>query len=100
MARSIANEFYRSTEWEKTRKAFMLYKNGLCERCLAKGHYEPARIVHHKIHLTPSNLHDPNIAFGFDNLEALCQDCHNKEHFGDETERRYEIGADGKLKIF
>ena len=24
--------------------------------------------------------HDPNIALGFDNLEALCIDCHNAEH--------------------
>lgn len=97
MARSIANEFYRSTEWEKTRKAFMLYKNGLCERCLAKGHYEPARIVHHKIYLSEDNYKNPAVSLNFDNLEALCRDCHNKEHFADETERRYQIGKNGEL---
>ena len=25
---------------------------------------------------------DPNIALNPDNLEALCLDCHNREHFG------------------
>lgn len=97
--RSIDNEFYRSQAWEQTRRAYMKSQSGLCERCKARGRFEPARIVHHKIYLTPENQNDPDIAYGFDNLEALCQDCHNKEHFGDETGRRYEVGRDGKLKI-
>ena len=28
-------------------------------------------------------MSDPEKAFAFDNLEALCQACHNKEHFGE-----------------
>ena len=38
-------------------------------------------IVHHKVHLTADNIYDPATTISFDNLELLCMDCHNKEHF-------------------
>ena len=50
---------------------------GLCERCQQLG-----KILHHKKKLTPQNIDDPDIALNWDNLEFLCLDCHNKEHFG------------------
>jgi 5-methylcytosine-specific restriction endonuclease McrA len=37
-------------------------------------------MVHHKKHLTPDNIWDPDITLDWKNLEALCIDCHNKEH--------------------
>lgn len=46
-----------------------------CERC-----GRPAQICHHKKHLDDVNVHDPTVALSFDNLEALCIDCHNTEH--------------------
>ena len=70
-----AEKFYKSKAWKKTRKAYYISKYGLCERC-----GRPGDIVHHKIHLNPSNINDPNITLNFDNLELVCQDCHNKEH--------------------
>jgi len=36
--------------------------------------------VHHKIHLTPHNIDDPNITLSEDNLELLCRECHAIEH--------------------
>lgn len=36
--------------------------------------------MHHKVHLTSENIHDPAIAFGHENLELLCHVCHNKLH--------------------
>lgn len=80
MSREFAKLFYDSVEWESCRKAYMSSVGGLCERCLAKGLITPAKIVHHKQHLTPSNINDPNITTGFSNLEALCWDCHAEEH--------------------
>lgn len=94
--RSIDNDFYRSVEWERCREAYLQKVNHFCERCKAKGIYEPARVVHHKIYLNEENWKDPTIAYGFDNLEALCQDCHNKEHHKSGHDR-YEIGSDGSL---
>jgi hypothetical protein len=38
--------------------------------------------VHHKIYLNESNIDDPNITLSHDNLELVCHDCHNREHFG------------------
>ena len=37
--------------------------------------------MHHKIHLDYTNVYDESIALSEDNLEGLCIDCHNKEHF-------------------
>ena len=51
MAKSIDRTFYCSREWEVCREAYLQKVNHLCERCKAKGIYDPANIVHHKIYL-------------------------------------------------
>ena len=38
-------------------------------------------IVHHKCYIDANNIYDTSITLNFDNLELLCMDCHNKEHF-------------------
>lgn len=73
-----AEWFYKSNAWTECRYAFLVSKYFICERCSGA-----AVIAHHKIYLTPQNIHDPDITLNWDNLEALCQDCHNKEHHGD-----------------
>lgn len=75
MAKEFAKLFYKSKAWRDCRAAFVLSRFGLCERC-----GQPGDIVHHKIKLTPSNINKPNVALNWDNLELLCQDCHNREH--------------------
>lgn len=75
MAKEWAEPFYKSKAWRKCRHAYFIYRHGLCERC-----GRPGDIVHHKIHLNPSNINNPNVTLNFDNLELLCIDCHNKEH--------------------
>ena len=82
MAREFAEDFYRSSAWKKTRAAFAKSKLGICERCGGVG-----EIVHHKIYLTPKNISDPNISLDWNNLELLCQECHNREHFGESEVR-------------
>ena len=94
--RSIDRKFYESKTWRDCQKAYMTKVNHLCERCLARGRYEPARIVHHKVHLTAANLGDPELMYGFDNLEALCIDCHNTEHRRSEKAKRWKF-VDGEL---
>ena len=78
--RSIDDRFYRSPRWKKCRAAYIKHRQsidgGICEIC----HEQPGRIVHHRIHLTPDVLDDPDICFGFGNLELVCLDCHNIEH--------------------
>lgn len=71
--------------------------HGLCERCLKNGDLVPAKIVHHKIYLTPQNINDPRITLDYSNLEALCQDCHNREHHLEKRVRRYRVDSSGKV---
>lgn len=85
--------FYNSIAWGETRAAYMLSKQGVCERC-----GEPAKIVHHKTYITKDNISNPYITLSWENLEALCQDCHNKEHHRNDRTRRYSFGVDGELK--
>lgn len=72
MAQEWARWFYNSGRWKKARRRYYENKHGICERCGAKG-----LIVHHKIPITPENIHDDNITLNDENFELLCQDCHN-----------------------
>ena len=73
MAKEFAKKFYRSKAWLKCRAAYITSVFGLCEKC-----QRPGYILHHKKELTPENINDPEIALGFDNLQYLCLDCHNR----------------------
>lgn len=85
--KDYARSFYKSTAWKKTQASYMVSKHYICERC--KG---VARIVHHKTYLTPENITDPHISLNWDNLEALCLQCHNKEHYDKEKLKNYTRG--------
>lgn len=50
-------------------------------------------IVHHKIYIGYKNIYNPNVTLNFNNLELLCRDCHNKEHFADDL-----FDAEGFIK--
>jgi 5-methylcytosine-specific restriction endonuclease McrA len=77
MAKDYARGFYNGKAWRDTQAAYMMSQHYVCERCGGM-----ARIVHHIQYITPQNIHDPNITLSWDNLEALCIDCHNAEHMG------------------
>ena len=92
--------FYKTIKWKECRKAYMKYARGLCEECLKKGLITPAEIVHHKIHLTPENMNDPNIALNWDNLEAVCRPCHAEIHEGQNRKpRRYTVDLFGRVEV-
>lgn len=95
MAKDFAKTFYASQVWRDTRAAYRKSRGGLCERCLAKGLIKPAAIVHHKIYITADNVDDPNVVLNWDNLEALCRECHEDEHRG--TQTRYSVDEYGRV---
>lgn len=95
--KDFATAFYKSKRWQHTRAAYLASVGGLCERCIRKGIYHPAVIVHHKVYLTAENINLPGVALGWSNLEALCRDCHEDEHAG--QDRRYKIREDGTVEI-
>lgn len=80
MATEWASKFYESTHWKKCRDAFRSYKRGLCEECLKRGVITAGTEVHHKIPLTPANIHNPNITLNWKNLTLLCAPCHHAIH--------------------
>ena len=99
----VKTKFYNSSKWRKLAKAYAESKGYICEVCRNK--YAKSTIVpfykqfhvHHKIELTTENIDNPDIALNWDNLEALCQDCHNKEHHAAADTRRYKFDADGNV---
>lgn len=93
MSREFAEAFYHSAAWLQARRLAMELHYGVCERC-----GRPAKIVHHKIHLTPVNISDPDISLGQDNLMVLCIDCHNRIHAKDSSVREgLEFDGTGQL---
>ena len=82
MAQDFSKSFYQSTQWQDCRRAYIARVHGMCEHCLSKGKYNPGYIVHHKVTLTPGNINDPNITLNHEQLEYVCLDCHNEEHYG------------------
>lgn len=76
MAREFSKSFYNSTAWKKVRNAYVQMRFGLCERCGAPD----SKQVHHKVYLDEHNINNPDITLNFNNLELLCDICHQKEH--------------------
>lgn len=92
------HKFYETPEWKTVRENYRKKVGGLCEYCLARGIYNACEAVHHKIHVTPQNMYNPQITLNEDNLVALCRECHGNEHRKDNP--RYIIDKDtGEVQI-
>ena len=89
-----AKWFYNSEFWDLVRAAYYKHANGLCEDCK-----RPGEIVHHMIHLTPQNIHDPHITLDWSNLKLVCRECHSKYHPKGKTNQneRYSVDENGNI---
>ncbi len=94
--KEYAREFYQSAAWKRARQQAIKNANGLCERCIRTGIYRAGAIVHHRIHITPKNINNPYITLDVNNLEYVCEDCHNKEH-STKQHKRYGFDQNGNL---
>lgn len=92
----FAHQFYVSPEWIRCRRLYADSVGRLCERCYAADKIVPGTQVHHKIRLTPQNINNPEITLNWDNLELLCDDCHNDEH---KKGVRWRADAEGHVVI-
>lgn len=90
--KSWAEGFYKSDNWQKTRTAYLKSQHYICERCGM-----PAKVVHHRKWLTRDNIGSPYISLCWDNLEAVCQDCHNREHHRGSRTARYRYDSEGNI---
>ena len=100
-------EFYNSKGWKRNRVAYAIAHHCICERCgrpvyvsgvtnyLPKGK-RLKYVVHHKEHLNDDN-YTTDLAYDWNNLELLCIDCHNREHYEQSTKEGVMFDADGCL---
>lgn len=72
---------YHSTQWIKLREAFFI-ENPLCQNCLEKGIIKPTEEIHHIIPISKGETLEEMKTIGYDwnNLRALCRDCHKEIH--------------------
>ena len=92
-----AEKFYSSEAWHRCRASYLKKVGGLCEVCLKQGLVTPAEIVHHKVHLAPSNIDNPAVTLNFDNLQALCWQHHAEAHSPRISSRRYTVDEMGRV---
>lgn len=80
MAHDYAKQFYASEAWHRCRLGYISHRRsidgGMCEECRE----HPGYIVHHREHLSPANIQDPEVSLNWDNLEYVCKDCHDRIH--------------------
>ena len=95
--KDYAKAFYKSKAWRECQQTYKSMVGGLCEECLANGIYTAGVIVHHKEHITPDNITDPNVTLNYNNLKLVCRDCHAREHSS--RQHRYFYDDLGNLAI-
>lgn len=71
-----ARAFYKSAAWQKVRIIILQRDNYLCQECLKNNKLTVANTVHH---IEPL-LDNWDKGLDEENLEAICESCHNKEH--------------------
>lgn len=75
---------YHTQQWKRLRR-LVLSQNPLCQRCWR----EVARVVHH---IKPAREY-PELQYVLENLEALCDSCHNKESQREKTATNLQPAA-------
>lgn len=85
--KEFAKTFYKSKAWQQCRRSYIakrrMIDGGVCEVC----HQRIGYIVHHKEHLTPDNINDPETTLNHENLSYECKQCHD-EHEGHGIKRK------------
>lgn len=75
------SKFYQSTPWRRVRK-IKLQLNPLCEECERNGRIVSGRVIDHIIPISRGGG-----ALSLENLQTLCDSCHNKKS-GQESHTR------------
>ena len=70
-----AEAFYKSKEWNRIRLQALVRDHFLCQECLKHRRITKAVIVDHRIPISV----DWSLRLSLDNLQSLCQSCHNKK---------------------
>ncbi|MEG0297673.1 MAG: HNH endonuclease signature motif containing protein [Clostridium sp.] len=110
MAEEFAKKFYRSKAWLIFRQTILLdrtvdkdtgeLKPIRCEHCGDKIIESKFIQLHHVIELTPDNINDVSITLNPDNIEVICQSCHNKVHGRFTNRARRKIKTKGIYIVY
>jgi 5-methylcytosine-specific restriction protein A len=76
MATGWVKKFYVSAVWLHKRNLIFERDHYECQKHKRQGGFAKATCVHHIKHLKDR----PDLALIDDNLESLCDQCHNEEH--------------------
>src|SRR5690625_2397069 len=85
----LGDPIYNTQKWRRLRKTYYDSQYGICEHC-----QEPGKIVDHIEPITEQNKDDPDITFGWDNLQLLCLECHNTKTFKKHSPIRDDVSFD------
>lgn len=90
---AVIKSFYASEEWITLRLLLINQRGNRCEHCKKIIPKSRDLIGHHKIELTPENVHDRMISLNPERIEIICFDCHNKVHrrFGYQSGKKVYI---------
>lgn len=77
--RELRQKAYQDRRWRKERDLF-LHEHPVCEKCLEKGKVVPATDIHHKVSPFKNGEINWTLMLDYDNLMALCKECHGNEH--------------------
>ena len=69
-------KFYKLGVWKKIRRVRIELDNFECQECKRNGKVGKPDMVHH----IKTVKEYPRFALQLNNLETLCNSCHNKEH--------------------
>ena len=77
----IYDSVYNTQTWRNIRKAYLM-EHPLCERCLEHNKTTASSEVHHKYEISngSNTLEMKDIGFDYNNLMALCEECHQEIH--------------------
>lgn len=77
---AVLKSFYASEKWINFRLRLINERGTKCSRCGERIVKSKDLIGHHKVELTPENVHDRMISLNPELVDLVCFDCHNKEH--------------------
>jgi 5-methylcytosine-specific restriction protein A len=66
---------YNTRRWKRLRR-LKLQNNPICEKCWERGRVTPTEEIHHIVPFAQ----DMELAYDYDNLIALCIECHKEMH--------------------
>lgn len=77
--RKLRQQAYQNPTWRKLRDTY-LRNHPICEECLNKGKVTPATDIHHLVSPFRHGEVNYNLLLDYDNLMALCKECHGNIH--------------------